>query len=300
MESQNYTALASGWATPISSVIRDDFVLQDPWMTSNINLEDAVSHRTGYPRHDLSWFRHEGTKNPTISAVRSLRYLKPSAPPRTKYQYCNLMFVTLGHVIETLTQKWLGDVMQEMVWEPLGMTATFGDIEDAMAASKHLAAGYYWDFEKKMYSKLPSGNARDSGGAGLVISTVADYTKWLRCLLHETQPFSDKTHQDIRTTRMLTSTRDRFADGDLVYGLAWEKKTYHGEVVYKHSGTTPGYSTQVYWLPKPKYGVVVMANSGAANAAEDEVVWRLIEDKLEVPEGLRYNISSRSVNGVSK
>ncbi|KAJ4152924.1 hypothetical protein LMH87_009442 [Akanthomyces muscarius] len=294
MDSKNYTALAGRWGTPISSIIRDDFVLPDQWMTSNINLEDAVSHRTGYPRHDLSWprYRDDGSKDTIANTVRSLRYLKPSASPRTTYQYCNLMFVTLGHVVETLTQKWLGDVIREMIWEPLGMTATFGDTEDAMAAPEHLAAGYIWDSEEEVYTRLPFGNNRDLGGAGLVISSVADYTKWVRCLLHETQPFSNKAHQDIRKTRMLTPENESFADGDLVYGLAWEKKTYHDEVVYKHAGTTPAYATQVYWLPKRKYGVVVMANTGAANAAEDEVVWRLIEDKLGVPGGQRYNISS--------
>lgn len=297
MDSKNYTALAGGWGTSISSIIRDDFVLPDEWMTSNINLEDAVSHRTGYPRHDLSWprSRDDGSKETIANTVRSLRHLKPSASPRTTYQYCNLMFVTLGHVIETLTQKWLGDVVREIIWEPLGMTATFGDTEDAMAAPEHLAAGYIWDFDKEVYIKLNFGNNRDLGGAGLVISSVADYTKWVRCLLFETPPFSIKTHQDIQKPRMLTSEKELFADGDLVYGLAWEKKAYHGEIVYKHAGTTPAYATQVYWLPRHKYGVVVMANSGSANAAEDEVVWRLIEAKLGVPEAQRYNISSRSV-----
>ncbi|WDK21193.1 penicillin-binding [Colletotrichum graminicola] len=42
------------WKTPVSSIFRDDFVLSDDWATAHITVEDALSHRTGYPRHDLA------------------------------------------------------------------------------------------------------------------------------------------------------------------------------------------------------------------------------------------------------
>ncbi|KAI8274336.1 Penicillin-binding protein 4 [Colletotrichum sp. SAR11_240] len=47
----NSTSLT--WTTPVSRVL-DDFVLSDAWATAHITLEDALSHRTGYPRHDLA------------------------------------------------------------------------------------------------------------------------------------------------------------------------------------------------------------------------------------------------------
>lgn len=295
IDSKNFSALADGWDTPISSIIRDDFVMYDSWLTDNINLNDAVSHRTGMPRHDTAWPRYnpDGSILGAANVVRTLRHLKPSAPPRTTWQYCNFMYVVLGHVVETLTGQWLGDAMRERIWAPLGMTATFGDTEEAIAAPEHLASGYYWDFDKAEQHEMPVDRARVYGGAGLIISTVADYSKWVRCLLDETEPFSKNTHQDIRTTRMLTSLKEETGVGDRTYGLAWNKKTHHGEVVYKHGGTTLACSTQVYWLPRLKYGVVAMANSGSANAAEDEIVWRLIEDKLNIPKHQRYNISHR-------
>ncbi|KAK1714323.1 beta-lactamase/transpeptidase-like protein, partial [Colletotrichum lupini] len=42
------------WKTPVSHILRDDFVLSDEWATAHITLEDAMSHRTGYPSHDLA------------------------------------------------------------------------------------------------------------------------------------------------------------------------------------------------------------------------------------------------------
>ncbi|KAK2001911.1 beta-lactamase-domain-containing protein, partial [Colletotrichum falcatum] len=71
------------WKTPVSSVLRDDFVLSDDWATAHVTLEDALSHRTGYPRHDLA------TAATPRDTVRLLRHLPLAAEPRTAYLYCN-------------------------------------------------------------------------------------------------------------------------------------------------------------------------------------------------------------------
>lgn len=69
------------WTTPIAALIPDDFVLMDdPWATAHITLEDALSHRTGLPRHDKSnahWLDDGGERRVATprDVTRSLRYL---------------------------------------------------------------------------------------------------------------------------------------------------------------------------------------------------------------------------------
>jgi CubicO group peptidase (beta-lactamase class C family) len=65
-----------------------------------------------------------GEKRGVKDGVRSLRNLPLTAGLRTAFQYCNLMFVVASHVVETLTGVWLGDVLKERIWEPLGMKST--------------------------------------------------------------------------------------------------------------------------------------------------------------------------------
>ncbi|OAA54626.1 Beta-lactamase/transpeptidase-like protein [Cordyceps fumosorosea ARSEF 2679] len=295
IDSKNHSILADGWSTTISSIIRNDFVMYEDWSTEHITLEDAASHRTGMPRHDAAVFaRHDDGSPVTIAQqVQNLRNLKPSAPPRTTWQYCNYMYTVLGHVAEAISGKWLGDVLHDSIWGPLGMTSTFGDTKDAVAAPEHLATGYYWDPKANKFVEMGLESTRETGGAGLVISTVSDYTKWARCLLDQTAPFSKAAHDEIRKPRMLTGENEGgvMGDGDLTYGLGWMKKTYHGEVVWKHGGTMLAYSTQLYLVPRLRYAVAAMANTGLANSAEDEIVWRLIEDKLGVPQEQRYNLT---------
>jgi CubicO group peptidase (beta-lactamase class C family) len=113
------------WKTPIAKLIPGDFILSDEYATNHITIEDALSHRSGLPRHDYSYGGNYDGKKPSVrGAVRALRYLPLTAEPRTKFQYCNMMYGVASHVIETLTGKWLGDVLKERIWGPLGMKAT--------------------------------------------------------------------------------------------------------------------------------------------------------------------------------
>lgn len=43
------------WDTPVSSILRDDFVLENDFVTTHATVEDILSHRTGMPRHDFSY-----------------------------------------------------------------------------------------------------------------------------------------------------------------------------------------------------------------------------------------------------
>lgn len=109
----------------MSEVIRDDFVLENNYATSHTTIEDVLSHRSGMPRHDFSYGgKYEGHEGGPRDVVRALRYLPLTAEPRTKYQYCNMMYVAASHVIETITGVWLGDFLRERIWEPLGMRST--------------------------------------------------------------------------------------------------------------------------------------------------------------------------------
>jgi CubicO group peptidase (beta-lactamase class C family) len=113
------------WETPIVKLVPDDFMLSDEYATNHITIEDALSHRSGLPRHDYSYGGHYDGKKPSLKgAVRALRHLPLTAEPRTKFQYCNQMYGVASHVIETLTGKWLGDVLKERIWGPLKMKST--------------------------------------------------------------------------------------------------------------------------------------------------------------------------------
>ncbi|KAL5592489.1 hypothetical protein FOBRF1_013515 [Fusarium oxysporum] len=235
IDSGKYPALANGWSTTISSIIHDDFVLQDSWSTEHITLDDAISHRTGMAAHDKAYAGVvKGKEVKPKDIVRNLRNLPLTTEPRVKYSYTNAMYTTVSHVIETITGKWLGDVMKELIWAPLGMNSTFFDLQDAIHASNQLASGYYWNKKE--------GKIRDI----------------------------------------------------VTYGLGWNRSLFKGHIIYIHSGGVHAFGAQVYWLPDIGYGIVAFANTATTSNAVGEVLaWKLIQDRLEVPENERFDVKSK-------
>lgn len=295
IDTKEYASLSAGWMTTISSLIRDDFVLQDDWATVHLTLDDAVSHRTGMPRHDKSFFREvDGRPATPKDIVRNMRNLAMTYPPRVSFYYCNLMFVTLSHVVEAVTGKWLGDVLRETIWEPLGMNSTYFDLDEALAAPGHFAKGYKWDAKKEIYNELPMMTLTEISGAGAVMSTALDYAKWVKCLLHETAPFSAAVHRDIRTPRMMAASTPAEGLDFALYGLGWQRTLFRGHVVYTHNGGMHAYGAEVFWLPDHKYGFVAFGNTAlTSNAAEQVMGWRLIQDKLGIPREEQFDFNAK-------
>lgn len=292
IQSNKYPALARGWDTPISSLIRDDFVLQDEWATEHLTLQDAVSHLTGFSAHDLSNLSEtDGHLWEAKEVTRNLRHLPMLMEPRKGFLYSNHMYVVLAHVAETLTGRWLGDLFKMYIWGPLGMNATFMDEKDAEAAPEDLATSYFWSKEKQAYKTLPLAPVRAVGGAGGIISNVTDYAKWVKCMIHETEPFNDLTHKRIRTVPSIAA-----ADETTVahYTLGWIRSTRFNKTVYEHSGSTGTFGSNVLWFPEIKYGVVAFSNSfNSALSVTNILAMSLIQDKLNVPTDERFDVEAR-------
>lgn len=283
------------WLTPVSSIIRDDFVLPDEYATTHVTLEDALSHRTGMPGHDASY----GGPNWTVKDVaRSLRHLPMTAEIRQKWQYCNMMYMTMSHVIETLTGHWLGDLLYERIWKPLSMTRTYFSLRQAQAAvdtgAASLAQGYIWNNLTKEYLPVKPIDMAGVSGAGAVISNVLDYAKWLRFLMDKAPPLSETGHDALRRPRIpIENPPSPDITGVGAYALGWELMNYHGEPLIMHDGGLPGFGATVGYLPRKRWGFAMMANTaGTSNVVQAVLVNRLLGDKLGIPDKERESTPS--------
>lgn len=250
-------------------------------------------------RHDGSW-QHmvHGRQATAKDVVRNLRNLPLSVEPRTEFHYCNLMYVVLSHVIETLTGKWLGHVIKEHIWKPLGMNATYMDLQEAIDSPSHLATSYRWREKEQSYAEMSFLPVGEVSGAGAIISNVLDFAQWLKCLIHETEPFSSAVHRDIKTPRSIMNPVPGLGVDIKVYGLGWGRTTIHGQVAYEHAGSTFTNGAWVWWLPGAKFGVVALANgAGTSNDAEEVLVRKLIEDRLRIPAANRPDLNKKCAPG---
>jgi CubicO group peptidase (beta-lactamase class C family) len=270
------------WDTPISQLIRDDFVLENDYSTNHTTIEDCLSHRSGLPGHD----RALGGPGATVqSVVRSLRHLPMTAEPRTKYQYCNAMFAVATHVIETATGRKLGALMREWIWKPLGMDSTFLDLEGAKNAKEDLARGYQYlyDTDHGGFEEVEWMTLDEVAGAGAVISNVLDYAKWARAILNNSTPLSKQGFEAIFTPRTLMPIEEPFT-GPRSYSLGWRTGVYHGQRFYEHSGGVIGFGAELLIFPDLDFSVVALANTaGTSNFLDQALSFHLIDERLNLP-----------------
>jgi len=85
-------------------------------LNNNITLLDMVSHRTGLPRHDLSWYLFP-TENKD-SLLARVKYHKPFTEIRKQWYYNNFMYLAQGLITEHLTGKSWEENIRERFFEP--------------------------------------------------------------------------------------------------------------------------------------------------------------------------------------
>lgn len=287
------TATPLSWRTPISSLIRDDFVLPDEYATNHATLEDAASHRTGMPRHDGSY---GGPGSILRDVVRNFRYLPMTTEIRTTWQYCNMMFIMLSHVIETLTQQWMGDVLRERIWNPLNMTRTYFSLTHAKLAVEDreadLAKGYWYDNSTGKYEEMEWIDLSTVSGAGAVISNVLDYAEWLHFLITKGPLLSAAQHEELRTPRInIKDNEFPSFTGQHSYALGWDISNYRGEPLIAHDGGLPGFGATIGYLPNRGFGWAMMGNTDlTSNVVCLTLMRRLVDDYLGVPEEKRSDM----------
>lgn len=220
------------------------------------------------------------------------------------------MFVVASHVIETLAHgRWLGALLREWIWAPLGMTATYFSLADALAAPEHFAAGYSWDRDERAFVRIPYMALDEVSGAGSVISCVDDYVKWIRMLLREEAPLPREGHAAVKTPRMFSDPGSVLAsygnatgegegrgkgklpyDAPLGYAFGWWSGSYRGHAFWTHSGGMHAYGAEVFFFPGLDFGVVTFGNTaGTSNYVGLFALWQLIDDRLGVPKEERHD-----------
>ncbi|KAK6431191.1 hypothetical protein LTR95_012650 [Oleoguttula sp. CCFEE 5521] len=299
------------WSTPMVDIIRDDFVLQDATTTNAITLEDCVSHRTGMPRHEVSYGRPGVETSRDI--VRNLRNLPLHNTLRTQFEYCNTVYVAASHALEFVTGSSNAATFRKYLWDPLEMHETYGGMTENLDTERNTVATGY------TFSHIPGAQGEANGelreepnkdleaisGAGYVMSTADDYAKWMRCLLDGNGPLSLDMIKELWTPRTIVpddeEQREHF-DGIICYCLGWFKATYRGQEVVWHPGGVTGAGSCVILLPKQKWGVTFFANIMGASALMSSLAFWLIDDMLGTPTDERKSayLDEQYVNALKK
>lgn len=269
--------------TKIRTILPDDFALADHHATSHATLEDALGHRLGVGAND---FGYGGTPGYTVrDAVRSLRHLPMIGELRERHEYLNLGYITVQHVIETLTGGVpIEEAHRRYIWEPLGMPSTYPSLQAARGfGGKKLCTGYTYDPLAKTVQMVAHVDDYPLIGGGGVISSIRDMAAYLRAVMRGTLPLGKAYQAKLLTPLSIPEGRPRQNWSPSLYCLGWTTASYRGFRVVSHSGGISGFGSKLLYLPDRQWGVAVLANASSSLAAIEPLLQMLLDEHLGVP-----------------
>lgn len=271
-------------------------------MDNLITIRDMMCHRTGLPRHDLSWYFFPTESKDSL--MKRIQYMEPSADIREKYQYNNFMFMLQGLIDERITGKsWEENILAKF-FGPLGMSASNMSIE-SMEKSQDAALGYALKNDS-LIEKTDYYHIKGMSPAGSINSSVNDMSKWLITWINggkyegrEILPAS-YLNEAINSQMVASGSLPQKDNPDIQfsnYGFGWELSSYKGHYRVQHGGAIDGFSALTCFFPSDSIGIVILVNEDGSTIPA--VVRNTILDKmLKFPEfdWNKYLLSEKEKN----
>jgi len=241
------------------------FEVYDEWVSNHATIRDILSHRIGLGTFsgDNIWYKSD---LPAKEIIKRIKYVPQAYEFRAGYGYSNLMFITAGEIIETITGKSWGENVQERILTPLGMDRTIYTINDL--DSKGNYATPHARKDEKNYA-IPWAKWDNVAATGGLISSVSDISKWMIFNLnngvHNNKALLSKNTRNLVWTPHNNHIVDHTTKNDFnrsfnAYGLGWGLSYYQGKMKVGHTGGYDGMITAVTLIPHEKLGVVVLTN----------------------------------------
>jgi beta-lactamase class C len=272
------------WDTKIAGVL-PTFTLADVAGSQKLTVRDIMSHRVGLPHNTYDRLLEQD--EPYEALVERLKDVPMACPVGECYGYQNIAFSLIGDVTYAVTGDFFYHQVEKQIFHPLGMeTATYG--RDALEGTKswarpHRRAAHGW------MPFVPAENYYRVPPAAGVNASVRDMEQWLiaqmggrpRVLPAEVL---DELHTPlVSTEREMVSTpwrRGRLFNAQ--YALGWRVYDYAGETLVFHAGAVQGYRAMIAFLPKYRFGAVMLWN--CESAVPSGLMPMLIDRYLGLPE----------------
>ena len=232
-----------------------------------ITIRHLLHHRSGVEDYTSSLFSALGTMlrpNRIWEREQLLRRILRGSPefePGEEYSYSNSNYVLLGLIAERVTGESFPALLNRYIAEPLGLSETY---LAPMTGSDHegVLTGYDYDI-------LPLGNHRVESdnkawpswafAAGGMVSTPEEMALFLSALF-EGRLLNRSTLEQM--TDYLEVQEEQLPEM-IGYGLGLRVLELQGELLYGHTGTTPGFGALLFYWPAESITVAIAANRSA-------------------------------------
>jgi CubicO group peptidase (beta-lactamase class C family) len=265
-------------------------------LNNMVTIRDMMTHRTGLPRHDVSWYLFSTDSRDSL--VQRLAHQEPFAKVRETWYYNNFMFLLQGVISEKLYGKSWEENIEEHFFSPLNMGSSTAKI-DGLRQGSEAAFGYKLKNDS-IITKMDYYDIAAMGPAGSINSNAEDMAKWLQMWIaggkyNGEEILSPGYVQEAISPHMVMSSAPPTAESPNLhlssYGYGWMVSSYKGHYRVEHGGNIDGFSANVAFFPTDSIGIAVMVNQNGSSIPN--IVRNIISDRMLEVEVTDWNKQSK-------
>ena len=209
------------------------------------NMTSGLFNYSNDPDILNSWYSTNGETFYTPQQLVASAGKKDSLnfTPGTKYEYCNTNTVILGMLIEKVTGKKVRDVLNEKIFQPLGLANTYWPI--SVFLPYPYTHGYTYSVNLHTIIDCTNWNPSWGDAAGILVSNIHDLIIWSK---------------ELSEGNLLTanSKKERFlwhVSGEYGFGVE------HLSDWIGHPGIIEGYNSQIWINTIRKITIITTTNT---------------------------------------
>ncbi|MFL5401940.1 MAG: serine hydrolase domain-containing protein, partial [Gemmatimonadales bacterium] len=222
----------------------------------SVRIRHLLTHTAGMAEYTDSTFdyRKDYTEDQLVrfAASRPLDFR-----PGARWSYSNTGYLLLGVLIHRVTGRFYGDVLQQLIFQPVGMQTTRVISEADIIANR---ADGYQTVKRQIKHQDWVSPSLNTTADGALYFTVKDLARWAVSLNHHRIP-------DAAALQMAW-TPVRLNDGGAYpYGFGWDLTPQRGHPRIGHTGSWQGFKTAIYRYPEYGLTIIMLANLAQAEPA---------------------------------
>jgi len=260
--SKQFTAAAILLLQEQGKLSLDDKVgkyVPDLTRANEITIRQLLSHTSGYQDYWPQDYVMPGMLKPTdAQQIMNTWAKKPlDFDPGTKWQYSNTNYVIAGVIVEKVARMPLLQLLQQRVFNPLGIKSTFDTDSGPLTANDPRG---YLRFALGPLRPAPKEGKGWMFAAGELAMTAEDLAKWDVSVINRTV-LKPASYREMETDVLLKNGLDTH------YGLGVDVNQQGGHRAISHGGEVSGFTATNTIFPDDRAAVVVLTNQDAASAS---------------------------------
>lgn len=208
-----------------------------------ITVAQLLNHRSGLHNftNDAEFQTYMTAPKTQTEMVAVISKSAPDFEPNARAAYSNSNYVLLGFIVEKASGKSYQNALREKITSKIGLTNTGvgGKINAAGNESYSYNFTGAWKPATETDMSIP-------GGAGAIISTPTDLTKFIEAL------FAGKLISENSLNQMKTMTEG--------HGMGMFQYSLDGKKAFGHTGGIDGFNSVLIYVPEEKLSIAYVSN----------------------------------------